>query len=749
MVKRVVLAGLSVTLLLGVTACQSNLGRRRVGDEAYAVDTTVTTADLVANWRREGDYLVSPPNEEESVATRVGILVQLAQDGDLPAFEARATHDGEPEGDWVPLGATYSEGDHHVAIADLGQYATGAQLRVPVDALDAISSVVWSATVPDEPPADAPADPGAAVAPLTADLEGLGIVTRAEWGAMPTRCTARDSHRYRMAVHYTDTGSANPDRQIRSIQRYHMDTRGWCDIGYHFLVGIDGRIFEGRPVELLGAHVSGNNTGNIGVSFIGCFHSTGCGGALGPTTPPDVMLDAGGRLLGTLSRLYSIPLDRNAVRGHRDHAGASTDCPGDYLYRRIDQLLSIGASESLGSTAPPPSMPPPSTMPPTPTSCGDVTSCGDCNAAAGCGYCASQGACVDAGTACAYAGAVGTHACGASPLAPCSTASCWNPVANFASCGSWTVDQDFTSGRYSVHRYWAHLFPGGVTTLRLARASGTFTPALLVSDRAGQLVYAGDVASIHPSVHVVSAHDGRDGADATVALTAASDLDVYVYVTDWSVLSASFGGRVSTTAHYHFVASEDCGGAPMSMPPAMAADRYAGITQSGMSIPRQGLTNGTLRSVLGISTEPYGTVTTYGGHSWVSGRVSWFGGPSDTGVGPTDRVAISGEVARSLSTPTSPTAADLAAHPEQYYYVAMRFDYAPNGKTWWRDARLLVTNPRTGAQVVVRPADWGPNTYTGRIIDCGPQVLADLGMTTDDTALVAFAAAGTPLGPVR
>ena len=42
---------------------------------------------------------------------------------------------------------------------------------------------------------------------------------------------------------------------------------------------------------------------------------------------------------------------------------------------------------------------------------------------------------------------------------------------------------------------------------------------------------------------------------------------------------------------------------------------------------------------------------------------------------------------------TSPTAADLAAHPEQYYYVAMRFNYAPNSKTWWRDARLLMIGP--------------------------------------------------------
>jgi rare lipoprotein A (peptidoglycan hydrolase) len=79
----------------------------------------------------------------------------------------------------------------------------------------------------------------------------------------------------------------------------------------------------------------------------------------------------------------------------------------------------------------------------------------------------------------------------------------------------------------------------------------------------------------------------------------------------------------------------------------------------------------------------------------------------------------------------------------------MRLDYSPNDQSFWRTARFVVTNPRTGVQVVVRPADWGPNTFTHRIIDLSPQAIADLGMSTDDTALVAFARPGTPLGVVH
>jgi hypothetical protein len=50
---------------------------------------------------------------------------------------------------------------------------------------------------------------------------------------------------------------------------YHQNVQGWCDIGYHFLVSRDGRLWEGRKMNTLGTHVANNNTGNLGISFMG------------------------------------------------------------------------------------------------------------------------------------------------------------------------------------------------------------------------------------------------------------------------------------------------------------------------------------------------------------------------------------------------------------------------------------------------------------------------------------------------
>lgn len=173
---------------------------------------------------------------------------------------------------------------------------------------------------------------------------------------------------------------------------------------------------------------------------------------------------------------------------------------------------------------------------------------------------------------------------------------------------------------------------------------------------------------------------------------------------------------------------------------------HVGLQLQGESIPKEGLPNATLERALGVAVEPYGAVTQSQDHAFVSGRVSHFGGPQDMGVGPTETGAITGEIVRNLNDPLSPDAATLASRPEDYYYVAMRFDYSQGGRTFWRDARILVMAVETERAVVLRPVDWGPHTRTGRIIDLSPQAISDLGIATDDFALVAFAAPGTELG---
>lgn len=53
-----------------------------------------------------------------------------------------------------------------------------------------------------------------------------------------------------------------------------MDHNGWDDIGYNFLVGDDGNIYEGRGWGIKGAHSPKYNANSLGICFIGNFTST-------------------------------------------------------------------------------------------------------------------------------------------------------------------------------------------------------------------------------------------------------------------------------------------------------------------------------------------------------------------------------------------------------------------------------------------------------------------------------------------
>ena len=166
--------------------------------------------------------------------------------------------------------------------------------------------------------------PEAIVEKPTKPLYGLSVVSRREGGALPTL----DNHSAmngikRVTLHHTSeyAGMAKlTDKEtVLSIAKYHRNQRDWADIGYHYLIGRDGLIYEGRPEKLQGAHVSRNNENNLGISVIGDFvHKL-----------PNAMQ------LNTLKNLLKYKLNENHLSiqdlfGHRDLK--PTQCPGEMLY---------------------------------------------------------------------------------------------------------------------------------------------------------------------------------------------------------------------------------------------------------------------------------------------------------------------------------------------------------------------------------------------------------------------------------
>lgn len=68
-----------------------------------------------------------------------------------------------------------------------------------------------------------------------------------------------------IVVHCSDTETGDVD----SFRRFHQNTRGWKDVGYHYVITRAGEIQKGRPIEEIGAHVSGANAHSIGICLVG------------------------------------------------------------------------------------------------------------------------------------------------------------------------------------------------------------------------------------------------------------------------------------------------------------------------------------------------------------------------------------------------------------------------------------------------------------------------------------------------
>ena len=155
---------------------------------------------------------------------------------------------------------------------------------------------------------------------------------------------------------------------------------------------------------------------------------------------------------------------------------------------------------------------------------------------------------------------------------------------------------------------------------------------------------------------------------------------------------------------------------------------------------------------LGTEFELYGRRVRVGRWSFIRGKISKFGGPRDRGVRANEKGTLVADenpskVLREFNKPLNADRATISKRPGDFYYIAMRWSYQPKPKTWWPKQRMVVINPTTGAAVVVRPIDWGPRIATERTMDLSPQTLKDLGLKTDQDALVAFVDPATPLGP--
>jgi len=154
------------------------------------------------------------------------------------------------------------------------------------------------------------------------------IVPVSAWGGTPA--DAAQAHRQtitHITLHHQGEPykpGTDPQQYLRNLQTWSRNTKHWLDIPYHYIIDLDGKIFEGRKIDYAGdTNTEYDPTGHALIEVVGNFEEV---------EPNQQQLDAVVRLMALLAKKYGVTLDH--IASHRDFS-KQTVCPGANLYRYV------------------------------------------------------------------------------------------------------------------------------------------------------------------------------------------------------------------------------------------------------------------------------------------------------------------------------------------------------------------------------------------------------------------------------
>jgi hypothetical protein len=156
----------------------------------------------------------------------------------------------------------------------------------------------------------------------------LNIVKRTDWGWVPLTKSKPEAEITKITIHHGGvefTKDKDPVKSIRHLQKWSREEKKWIDIPYHFMIDLEGKIYEARPINYPGdTNTEYDPTGHALIEIMGNYEIQKLN---------KKQLNSLVALSAFLAKKFNVPVSE--IKTHRDYS-KMTVCPGKDIYKYFE-----------------------------------------------------------------------------------------------------------------------------------------------------------------------------------------------------------------------------------------------------------------------------------------------------------------------------------------------------------------------------------------------------------------------------
>ena len=156
----------------------------------------------------------------------------------------------------------------------------------------------------------------------------LNIVRRADWGWLPLEDKKEEAEISKITIHHGGVlfaADKDPAQAVRNLQKWSRAEKHWIDIPYHFMIDLDGVIYETRPINYPGdTNTEYDPTGHALIEVMGNYEIQEFN---------QKQLESLVALSAFLAKEFNVPI--SDIKTHKDYS-SQTVCPGKNIYKYFE-----------------------------------------------------------------------------------------------------------------------------------------------------------------------------------------------------------------------------------------------------------------------------------------------------------------------------------------------------------------------------------------------------------------------------